>query len=103
MPDRYLSPPPMTIPKLIQTICLLVLAGTLGARAGLLAYEPFDYPPDLTDPALGAQDGKGGGTGFAGGWEDMRSGSNAGEGFIYDSAGNTTRLQGDSPLVDKSS
>jgi len=77
----------------IKTAFALGALGALGAitaaQGDLLVYEPFDYVVDLTDPVLGAQNGKDGGVGFAGPWEDLTSGSNDGEGFIYDSTGNT--------------
>ena len=37
----------------------------------------------------GALDGKNGGLGFAGAWQDLTSGSNNGEGFIFGRSGNT--------------
>ena len=83
--------------KFITSLALLGLAGSISAQAALLVYEPFEYIPDLSDPLLGALNGKDGGAGFAGAWEDMTSGSNAGEGFIYDGTGNTEGSNGAKP------
>lgn len=63
----------------------------------MLVYEPFDYAPDLSDAVAGAQNGKNGGLGFSGAWEDMTAGSNNGEGFIYGSSGNTNGTNGGLP------
>lgn len=78
-------------------LAMVALSGISASQGIVYVYEPFDYLPDLTEPVLGAQNGKDGGTGFAGAWEDMTSGSNAGEGFIYDSSGNTTGTNGVKP------
>jgi hypothetical protein len=83
--------------KFITSLALFGLAGVISAQAALLVYEPFEYGPDLSDSVLGALNGKDGGTGFAGTWEDMTSGSNNGEGFIYDDTGNTNGTNGAKP------
>ena len=80
---------------LILLATVFAFTGTL--QADLLVYEGFEYTPNLGDPVAGALNGKNGGTGFGGAWEDMTSGSNNGEGFIYDSAGNTNGTNGGKP------
>lgn len=70
-------------------LAILGLSSALVANAELLVYEGFDYPVDLSDPVLGALEGKDGGTGFGGAWEDMTAGSNNGIPFVYGSEGNT--------------
>lgn len=83
--------------KTILSLAIISLSGVAASQAVVYVYEPFDYTVDLSDPAAGAQNGKNGGIGFAGAWEDMTSGSNAGEGFIYDSAGNSNGTNGSKP------
>lgn len=70
----------------VATLCMMAGA----SHAGLVVYEGFDY-------AVGVQNGLNGGTGFAGAWEDMTAGSNAGEGYVYSSSGNTEGTNGNKP------
>lgn len=65
--------------KIFSSVTLVSCLSLANLPAALLVYEPFGYPPDLSDAVAGAQNGKNGGTGFAGPWEDMTTGSNAGE------------------------
>lgn len=83
--------------KILSPFTLISCLSLVNSPAALLVYEPFDYTPDLSDAVAGAQNGKNGGTGFAGPWEDMTTGSNAGEGFIYGSGGNTNGTNGSKP------
>lgn len=77
--------------KLLFAVALAVAALAVhSVQAELLVYEGFDYP-------IAVQNGTNGGTGFAGAWEDMIAGSNAGEGYIFSSAGNTEGTNGNKP------
>jgi hypothetical protein len=63
-----------------------LLAGALPLDAQLPVHEPFDYPP-VNDPIAGRLDGKNGGSGFGGPWQDS-SGDHLGLAFVYDHRGN---------------
>lgn len=86
--------------KKLLSIAAVSLLFTSGAFAELLVYEPFDYPVDLSDSVAGALEGKEGGLGFGGAWEDMLSGSNAGIPFLYGFDGNTEGTNDGNPTWD---
>jgi hypothetical protein len=83
--------------KLNARCVLLGIGLTYSVKADLIAYEPFDYPVDLINEETGDLDGQDGGVGFVGPWEDLTTGSNNGEGYIYASVGNTTETNGEKP------
>ena len=72
---------------------LTLLSGLTTARAELLVYEPFDYQTH-NDEVFGRLEGRNGGKGFAGPWQDTDGRDNDGHAFVFDDRGNPEDLYG---------